>query len=115
MGGSRIETRPDLGFAAVRSAIFLIGVFAALTVLMLAVLRTWADEDVRTLPVYQVAFLIAWGAAMIWTHVVSFLIGLDCLEHGLEGRNQAVVWAWAGLMLGTTMAVAGANIGQGPT
>jgi len=83
--------------------------------LMLAVLRTWADPEVRAGPEYQAAFLIAWGAAMIWVHVLSSLIGLDCLEHGLEGRNPAVVWAWVGLMLGTTLAVAGANIGEGPT
>jgi hypothetical protein len=169
MEESRTVTGPNLGGSAVLRGTLLIGVFAALTVLLaafaapffflvyllvdvafvvlwyrrllgltrlsgglgirwfagmlppacaalvLAVLWAWADSEVRAVPVYQVAFLIAWGAAMIWAHLVSSLIGLNCLEQGLEGRNPAVVRAWAGLMLGTTLTVAGANIGQGPT
>jgi hypothetical protein len=43
------------------------------------------------------------------------LLGLDVLEHGVEGRNPAAVWAGAGLTIGATLATAGANVGRGPT
>jgi hypothetical protein len=85
------------------------------SILILAVLRCFADKEVRASPVYQVEFLIAWGAAMIWVQLLASLIGLDCLEHGLERRNWAAVWGGVGLAVGSTLAVAGGNIGQGPT
>jgi hypothetical protein len=82
---------------------------------VLAVLRNLADLEVRDSLALQAGFLIAWGAVMIWVHVIGSLIGLNLLEHGLEGRNSAAVCAGVGLMLGATLATAGANIGQGPT
>jgi hypothetical protein len=94
---------------------FVAGVPLFCALLMLVVLRNWADHEVRESGWYQAAFLIAWAAMIILAHLVSRLLGLDCLELGLAGRNRAVVWAWAGLLLGTTLAVAGANIGEGPT
>jgi hypothetical protein len=83
--------------------------------LVWAVLRSWADPEVRSSWEYQGGFLVAWGVAMIGVNLVGSLIGLDVLEHGVERRNPAAVWAWVGLLLGATLVVAGANIGQGPT
>jgi hypothetical protein len=83
--------------------------------LLLIVLLNWADPEVRESAGYQFGFLIAWGTTIILANLVSYLLGLDCLEQGLAGRNRSVIWAWAGLLLGTTLAVAGANIGEGPT
>ncbi len=99
-----------------RSARWIVGSTpVACFAMVLAVLRNLADFEVRDSLALQMAFLIAWGAMMIWAHLVGFLIGLEPLEHGVEGRNPAAVWAGVGLMLGVTLATAGANIGQGPT
>jgi hypothetical protein len=84
-------------------------------VLLLIVLRTLADPEVRSDVGYQVAFVIAWGAALLWAHFFGHLLGLAWLEQGLERRNLGAVSAGVGLTLGTTLAVAGANIGEGPT
>jgi len=84
-------------------------------VFMLTVLRTWADPEVRSSPAYQLGFLIAWGAALLWAHLVGWLLGLGWLEQGLERGNPGAVWAGVGLTVGTTLAVAGANIGEGET
>ena len=99
-----------------RSARWIVGITpVACFVLVLAVLRNLADLEVRDSLALQAAFLIAWGAVMIWVHVLGSLIGLEPLEHGVEARNPVAVWAGVGLMLGATLATAGANIGQGPT
>jgi hypothetical protein len=83
--------------------------------LLLAVLRNWADPEVRDDWALQAGFVIAWGCAVIWSHVLGTLLGLDVLQHGVEGRNPAAVWAGVGLTIGATLATAGANVGQGPT
>jgi hypothetical protein len=82
---------------------------------LLGVLRNFADPEVRTSFGYQVLFVIAWGVTLLVVHLMSSLIGLDWLEDGLERRNRSAVWAGAGLTIGTTLAVAGANVGRGPT
>ena len=83
--------------------------------LLLTVLRNWADPEVRDDWALQAEFVIAWGCAVFWTQVLGALLGLDILEHGVERRNPAAVWAGVGLTLGATLATAGANVGQGPT
>jgi hypothetical protein len=83
--------------------------------LLLAVLRNWADPEVRADGALQAGFVIAWGCAVLWTQVLGALLGIDVLEHGIEGRNPAAAWAGVGLMIGATLATAGANVGQGPT
>jgi hypothetical protein len=74
-----------------------------------------ADDEVRSDVGYHLAFLIAWGAALIWVHMVGCLLGVEWLAQGLERRNRGAVWAGIGLTVGITLAVAGANIGEGPT
>jgi hypothetical protein len=83
--------------------------------LLLSVLRNWADPEVRDNPGLQVMFVIAWGCAVIWTSVLGYLLGLDVLEHGVEGGNPAALCAGLGLTIGATLATAGANVGRGPT
>jgi hypothetical protein len=83
--------------------------------LVLAVLRNWADPEVREDWVLQTEFVIAWGCTVLWAHVLGSLLGLDVLEHGVKGRNLAAVWTGVGLTIGVTLAAAGANVGQGPT
>ncbi len=88
-----------------------VGCFA----MLLAVLRNWADPEVRADSVLQTEFVIAWGCAVLWAHLVGLLLGLDVLDYGVPGRNLAAVWAGVGLTIGVTLAAAGPNVGQGPT
>jgi hypothetical protein len=71
--------------------------------LLLAVLRNWADPEVRDHWALQAGFVVAWGCAVIWTHVLGSLLGLDVLENGVEGRNPAAVWAGVGLKPAATL------------
>jgi hypothetical protein len=110
----RLFSLPDLGVE--KRARWIVGMMpVGCCALLLAVLCNWADREVRNDGALQAAFVIAWGCVVIWTQVGAWLLGLDVLEHGVEGRNPAAVWAGAGLMLGATLAAAGANVGQGPT
>jgi hypothetical protein len=83
--------------------------------LVLVVLRNWADPEVRDDGDLQVGFVIAWGCAILWTQLLASLLGLDFLEYGVEGLNPSAAWVGVGLMIGATLATAGANVGHGPT
>ena len=83
--------------------------------ILLAVLRNWADPEVRADSFLQTGFMIAWGCAVLWAHLFGSLLGLDVLDYGVRGRNVAAVWAGVGLTIGVTLAAAGANVGQGQT
>ena len=106
--------RSELGsgrFARLVVGMTPVGCFA----ILLAVLRNWADPEVREDWVLQTEFVIAWGCAVVWARVLGSLLGLDLLDYGVHGRNPAAVWAGVGLTIGVTLAAAGANVGRGPT
>jgi hypothetical protein len=110
----RLINLPDL--AAGPFARWIVGITpVGCCALLVTVLRSWADPDVRDDWVLQAEFVIAWGCAVIWTQMLGALLGLDILEQGIERRNPAAVWVGVGLTLGATLATAGANVGQGPT
>jgi hypothetical protein len=110
----RLMSLPDMGsgrFARRAAGMTPVGCCA----LLLVVLWNWADSEVRHDGALQLGFVIAWGCAVLWTQGFGTLLGLDVFEHGIEGRNPAAVWAGVGLLIGVTLAVAGANVGRGPT
>jgi hypothetical protein len=87
---------------------------AACTALLLALLRRYASFDVRDDALY-LAFYTTMGAA--WIGIVarlSGLLGLSFRDDWLERRNPAATCAGIGLLLGSTCAFGGANIGDGP-
>lgn len=87
---------------------------AACAALLLLLLRRYASFDVRDDAVY-LAFYTTMGAA--WIGVVARLgglLGLSFRDDWLERRNPAAACAGIGLLLGSTFAFGGGNIGDGP-
>lgn len=81
---------------------------------LLIVLAVFAAGDVRDSAPY-IIFYMAIGAA--WVSIAAGLaplFGLRALEDVAERRNRAAGHATIGVLLGLTLAFAGANIGDGP-
>ncbi|HKA06985.1 MAG TPA: hypothetical protein VKD71_06980 [Gemmataceae bacterium] len=81
----------------------------------LAALLTVADPRVRESPGYIVLFMGVELTALAVVTEVGLLIGLNALDDAVRRPNTAAVWATGGLWLGTSIAVAGANVGRGDT
>lgn len=82
--------------------------------LLFAVLARFASHDVRDNGVY-IGFYLVMGAAMVAVGVwLLDRLGLSLRDDVLERRNPAACFAWAGALIGLTLAFAGANIGDGP-
>jgi hypothetical protein len=89
-------------------------VMACLLIILLT-LFLWADQRVRSSWSEKVIPLEGWFAAWIWMDLIAILIGIDLFPQVFAQHNQAVLWAYCGMLGGMTLAVAGANIGEGPT
>jgi hypothetical protein len=86
----------------------------ACLILLLWILRDYADEFVRDSNVYQVMYL-AMGAAWVGLTARAMpVIGVSARDDALERRNTAAGFAVTGGLLGLTFCFAGANIGDGP-
>ncbi len=87
----------------------------ASAVVLYAVLSTWASWDVVTSSFYIYGYL---GMGIIWVFLsVKFLgifIDIRLQEDVREHNNLAAAVLVSALALGTTLAFAGANIGNGP-
>jgi hypothetical protein len=83
--------------------------------LLVYVLRTWADRQVREHLIYQVLFVVL---SVAWTGVVASamrLLGIRIRLDAIERCNAASVAAAAGALLGQLLCYTGANIGGGET
>ncbi|HWI57718.1 MAG TPA: hypothetical protein VNZ22_10865 [Bacillota bacterium] len=81
--------------------------------MLLFVLRRFAAHDVRNAPV-QLWFYLSLGAA--WVGLVERLslhFGLSARDDVFERHNAAAGIALCGLLVGSSIAFAGANVGEG--
>ena len=73
-----------------------------------------AADDVRGVPQYEfMYFAMGWA----WINVVSWFFrfgGISAWDDLVERRNDAVLPAWCGAILGVALCFAGGNIGNGP-
>jgi hypothetical protein len=83
--------------------------------IVLAVLLTAADPEVRESPVYIILFLEVTAVALAAVTAVAWLIGLSTIDDTVRRPNFAAVWATIGLWTGTAVSCAGANVGRGDT
>ena len=82
---------------------------------LVAILRLFADRYVRTMPAYQIGYTMLGAglvAAFCWA---GRLLNAKLARDAIGRRNPAAAWLACGLMLGLTLAYAGANIGDGPS
>lgn len=87
---------------------------AVCMVLLYAILRSWAADDVRDSGTYMTFYMVA-GAAWVGliTPLGSFL-GLSPRDDAVERQNLAAALATAGTLTGITFCFTGGNIGSGP-
>jgi hypothetical protein len=79
-----------------------------------AILRGFAADDVRHNPDY-LSFYMVMGAAWVGTSTGAFaFFSLSARDDVVERSNPAAAAALFGALLGTTLAFAGGNIGNGP-
>jgi hypothetical protein len=81
---------------------------------LLAVLLTLAADDVRRDPLYIFLYMVM---GMAWVGMSSLFFGtfgISLREDVVERHNRAAAIALAGALVGTTLAFAGANVGNGP-
>jgi hypothetical protein len=83
--------------------------------MVLAILLTAADPEVRESPVYIILFLEVTAVALAAATAAAWLIGVSPLDDAIRRRNLAAVWMTIGLWTGTAAASAGANVGRGDT
>ena len=101
--------RPGRRLAAVVAVVFVaLGVVAA-------ALLTGADPQVRGSPGLIVLFLAVAAVTLAGAVVAGAALGLLVLDGFVRGRNLAVGWAAAGLVLATGLVNAGASVGRGDT
>jgi len=89
--------------------------FIACLGFVLSALLTVADPQVRENLGYFVLFMGVELTALAAVTVAGIVIGLGTLDDALRRPNSAAAWATGGLWLGTSIAVAGANVGRGDT
>jgi uncharacterized membrane protein YjfL (UPF0719 family) len=95
--------------------VFALAVPALALAIVLWGLRTLAASDVRESALYTTFYLVM-GAG--WTGAIGGLsgqlFGVQFTDDVLERHNLAAALALAGLVLGSAMAFAGGNVGDGP-
>ncbi len=82
--------------------------------LIFAVLRFFAADDVREAPQYLVMYF---SLGLAWLRLVTMvfpLAGLSPRDDLIERRNAAAIPAWMGGVFGVACCYAGANVGNGP-
>lgn len=93
----------------------LLGVGACSAAALLALLMAFASSDVRDAPQYLLMYTavgVAWvGALRI---VLGATVGVRARDDIAERGNPAAWLVQAGLIIGTTLAYAGGNFGDGP-
>ena len=80
-----------------------------------AALLIGADPRVRSGIEYTALFLLIAADAIGMVSTFGSAVGLTALDGAVRRRNGAVLWAVAGLWLGTGLINAGANVGRGDT
>jgi hypothetical protein len=111
--GAAFEASPLVRPAGRRAAL---GICLAISfAVVLVTLLTKADPVVRTGPGYIILFLAVNGVALAVVTAAAAVIGISPLDDAIRRPNPAAVWAIGGLWLGTSLAVAGANVGRGDT
>lgn len=83
--------------------------------IVLAVLLTAADPEVRETPIYIILFLEVTAVALAAVTAAAWLIGISTIDDAVRRPNFAAVWVTIGLWTGTAVACAGANVGRGDT
>jgi len=89
--------------------------FIACHGIVLLALVSGADPVVRDDLGYLFLFLAVEAATLAGVTAASALIGLSALDDAVRHPNPAAVWGLSGLWVGTSIAVAGANLGRGDT
>lgn len=80
-----------------------------------AVLRNYADKEVREHGDYVLLFIV-WGTAWeAWGLGAMSLLGVSWRDNVIERRNGAALAAACGMLVGTMCVYAGSNMGAGPT
>jgi hypothetical protein len=82
---------------------------------LLLVLTTLAAHEVRQSAGLIALFVAVWAISLAGVNVLAWCIGVSALADGIERNNEAALWALGGASVGTTLAVCGANVGEGPT
>ena len=82
--------------------------------LVFAVLRLWAADDVREAPPYLFMYFVLGLAWMRLAAIFFPLAGLNPRDDLIERRNAAAYPSWIGAIVGVALCYAGANIGNGP-
>jgi hypothetical protein len=95
-----------------RSAVVVLPLLCA--VLLLAVLRYLAADDVRTDARYLAMYEVLGGAWVLMAAMLLPCLGYSVRDDVLERRNGAALWAIGGALVGLTLCFAGGNIGNGP-
>lgn len=78
------------------------------------VLKQFSSHDVRDSRIYMMFYTVM---GLAWVGLVSSLVpawGVSARDDAVERRNPAAALAVGGALLGTTLAFAGGNIGDGP-
>ncbi|MBO0700871.1 MAG: hypothetical protein J2P46_20920, partial [Zavarzinella sp.] len=83
--------------------------------IVFATLLTWADPVVRASPSYILLFLAVAGVALAVATAVAAVLGVSPLDDAVRRPNPAAAFTTAGVWLGTSLTVAGANVGRGDT
>jgi uncharacterized membrane protein YjfL (UPF0719 family) len=89
--------------------------FIASLGVVLAALLTFADPQVSESSAYIFLFLGVELSALATVTAFGTAVGLSPLDDAIRRPNPAAAWATGGLWLGTSITVAGANVGRGDT
>ena len=85
-----------------------------LTLLIVAILRVCAADDVREAEQYLFMYSVLGLAWLRLANVLFPFAGLHPHDDLIERGNTAALWAWIGAMTGVALCYAGGNIGNGP-
>lgn len=83
-------------------------------VLLHAILRSWAADDVRDSGTYMTFYMVAGAAWVGFFAQFCGLLGISPRDDAVERQNLAAALAMAGALAGITFCFAGGNVGDGP-
>jgi hypothetical protein len=99
---------------APRLLVLILGFIAGHGIVLLA-LVTGADPVVREDVGYIFLFLAVEAVTLAGVTAAAAIVVVSSLDDAVRRPNQSAVWAVSGLWVGTSIAVAGANLGRGDT